>query len=542
MRKLWKTSVALSLGLLASGAGAGDEVWRPTVAPHSQPSVRTVSEREPLVTLGPPVSLGRPVPLEAAPPARLAADIVDSQVRPTAFRDTAEPTIVFPMASPPEAIKAKPVQVAPAAEKDKKQTWTKAPEPVLTPEPAGNGGSPIVGMGPVWGMYANGGDPCCDPCCDPCAPMCCAGPGCCFDHRWYVSAEYLVWWLRASPTPVLVSTGSLSDGAFAGASNRAATQALFGGDNVGTEARSGGRLRFGYFFTDDHCIGLDFGAFFLGSQGTNFSDFSRGERVLARPFFDTIQPNAEAVANLSRGIAGGVDVRQKSNLWGAEVNVRSNVWCGCCMNLDLLAGFRSLGLDESIEINERLVVLGNTPNTAGLGGSRIDITDSFKTSNRFYGGQLGAIAEFKKGRWFLDLSGRVGIGMTQQIVDINGGTTIVPLVNNVPGTVFSGPGGLLTGATTNIGHYSREKFSVVPELGINVGYQCTPCMRLFVGYNLLYWSNVVRPGAVIDTTVNPLRVFGRTNPNVPGPASPAFLFRDSDFWAQGINFGMEFRF
>ena len=43
---------------------------------------------------------------------------------------------------------------------------------------------------------------------------------------------------------------------------------------------------------------------------------------------------------------------------------------------------------------------------------------------------------------------------------------------------------------SNIGHYSRDQFSVVPEVGLNVGYQLTRHVSLSAGYTCIYWSNV----------------------------------------------------
>jgi hypothetical protein len=43
---------------------------------------------------------------------------------------------------------------------------------------------------------------------------------------------------------------------------------------------------------------------------------------------------------------------------------------------------------------------------------------------------------------------------------------------------------------------------VVPEVGVKVGYQVTPHLRAQVGYDFLYWSDVVRPGSQIDPLIN----------------------------------------
>jgi len=98
--------------------------------------------------------------------------------------------------------------------------------------------------------------------------------------------------------------------------------------------------------------------------------------------------------------------------------------------------------------------------------------------------------------------------------------------------------------------------SVVPELGINIGYQITDHLRAYVGYNVIYWSDVVRPGDQIDRVINTTQLPNPTlvvngvivppQPNTPllNPAlrRPAFSFNGSDFWAQGVNFGLEFKY
>jgi hypothetical protein len=80
---------------------------------------------------------------------------------------------------------------------------------------------------------------------------------------------------------------------------------------------------------------------------------------------------------------------------------------------------------------------------------------------------------------------------------------------------------------------------VVPEVGVTLGYQFNDHIRAFAGYNFLYWNNVARAGNQVDTSVN-------TNLLAPplggGPSRPAFSFNGSEFWAQGVTFGIEFRY
>ena len=60
-------------------------------------------------------------------------------------------------------------------------------------------------------------------------------------------------------------------------------------------------------------------------------------------------------------------------------------------------------------------------------------------------------------------------------------------------------------------------------------------------------STVVRPGDQINRNLNASRIpfFGRANPAAAPPSNspqPLFQFHESDFWAQGITFGMEFQY
>jgi len=115
-------------------------------------------------------------------------------------------------------------------------------------------------------------------------------------------------------------------------------------------------------------------------------------------------------------------------------------------------------------------------------------------------------------------------------------------------TVFTSPGGApvtqqggLLALPTNIGTYSRDQFSVIPQIGFNVGRQLTNNFRVFVGYTFMYWSNVVRPGDQIDPVINPTQLPTAAGPGtLVGPARPAFAFHESSLWAQGVNVGMGF--
>jgi hypothetical protein len=352
--------------------------------------------------------------------------------------------------------------------------------------------------------------------------------------RFWVSGEYLLWWIRDSHLPPLVTASPPASGGVLG---QPGTVVLFGGP-TDNEERSGGRFRAGYWLDSQQTYGIEGSYFFLGSRSVNFTAGSAGagSNVIGRPFFNAITGAEDAeLVSIPGVLTGAVAANLSSRLQGAELNGVCNLCCGCRGRVDLLAGFRYLELTEGLGITENLTVNPSVPVT---GGTAFRISDQFDTRNRFYGGQVGARAEFWSGNLFVNVRGLVALGGTDQVVAVAGSTVIAP-----PGQVPTVANGGLLAQPTNSGHFTRDQFAVVPEVGVNVGYQVTEHLRAFVGYSFLYWSNVVRPGDQIDRAVNPTQLpVSAAAPLLTGPARPVPLLRDTDFWAQGISFGVEFRY
>jgi hypothetical protein len=370
----------------------------------------------------------------------------------------------------------------------------------------------------------------------------CGPPG-----RFWISAEYLLWWFKNDHLPPLVTLGTPESFGILGAPG---TTVDFGGGAIEHPVHHGGRFTVGAWLNDCQTKGIEADYFFLGRNTENFTTGSTGALgtpVIARPFFDVLSgtPSAEIVA--FPGVAtGNIDVAHRQSLQGAEVNAICNLCCcGECddcggyhgRRIDLLAGFRWLELHEDVTIRENVTIIN--PDLVDIFGfTNANVVDRFETRNNFYGGQIGVRGEWWRGRLFVNARGTVALGDTNQHVRISG-STVLTLPD---GTVVTLPGGLLA-LPTNIGNYHRNEFSVVPEFRINLGYQFTEHMRAFIGYTFLYWTQVARPGEQINLNVNSTQIptsleFGP----LAGPAQPSFSFRQSDFWAQGLNLGVEFRF
>ena len=359
-------------------------------------------------------------------------------------------------------------------------------------------------------------------------------------------------------TPPLVTSSAagtaLGD---AGVLGLDSTTVLYGDDDLLKDGSSGFRIRFGGFFGPTRRFGYEGEYLGLSSNMDRFEATSdgTGSPILGRPFFN-INPRQNGDGSLNPPpvqdaelvsfpnlLAGTVTVDSFTEFQSAAGRFRWNICCkercstGRCTacgyppfsRIDFLAGYRHYGLDEGLTIVEDLRSLDSA--NAGT----FDITDSFRTRNDFHGGEIGMAWEAGWNRWTLELLMNVGIGSTTQEVTIDGETTISPLVS--ASQTFEG--GLLA-QRSNIGTYSRSQFSMIPQINTNLGFYMTPRMRAIVGYSLIFWGSVVRPGDQIDLDVNPDLLPPEIDPLV-GPLRPEFVFRETDYWIQGLNVGLDYR-
>ena len=80
---------------------------------------------------------------------------------------------------------------------------------------------------------------------------------------------------------------------------------------------------------------------------------------------------------------------------------------------------------------------------------------------------------------------------------------------------------------TNSGTYQRDEFTVIPQLGLELGYQVNCHWRAYIGYNLLYWGSVARAADQIDLNVDPRNFPPITQPGLPFPQFPG---KTDSFW------------
>ena len=381
----------------------------------------------------------------------------------------------------------------------------------------------------------------CGSCCGSCGP-----PG-----LFWARAEYLLWWTRGMETPPLVTTSPdgtpLSD---AGRIGQPGTRILFGDENLFREVRSGARIRFGMWFDCCQTCGVEADFLALGNNSEQFAARSEGgDPIVMRPFYNTeTDANDAEIVGYPGVMEGAVGVDASSDFYSAGIRWRCNLCCqeidclpACCgggcfsylpqgqTRVDFLFGYRYMQLDEDLTIGEDLNSL--LPGT----DTQFRLFDRFDTETEFHGIDLGLVYEYHRCRWSFEMLGRLAIGNNRQRVMVDGGTEIT--TDGIPEEFIGG----IFAQRTNIGTYTRDRFAVIPEIGVTLGYRVTNKLRLTAGYTFIYWNSVIRPGKQIDPVVNENLIPPEVVP-FSGPLRPRFAFRESSFWAQWLNFGAQLNF
>lgn len=350
--------------------------------------------------------------------------------------------------------------------------------------------------------------------------------------KFWVRAEYMAWWVKNTPQPISLVTGD---------PNNPTQELLDTNRSLGTF--SAYRIGLGIWLDPYNNVGLETTFFSLPRRTRKFlaSSDDTGDPTLAFPFTNQ---TPGAVGNFlmpitSPGLfAGSVLVASSLQMWGAEANAVLSVFqyrnlggASPTFELTALVGFRFVDLYEKLNVSTLSADIVTTPSTV------LFQSDQFNTRNQFYGGQIGARLNWQGDLFAFDVAGKLALGATHQTVDIQGFSTQTG-PGGVNGTF---PGGFFT-QPSNIGRFTANQFSVIPSVEMKFHILLTQHVRAFLGYDFMYWTQVVRPGNQIDRNINLSQSTIYGSGVLSGPANPAPLFNRTDFWAQGVTFGFEFRF
>ncbi|HET6327726.1 MAG TPA: BBP7 family outer membrane beta-barrel protein [Planctomycetaceae bacterium] len=361
--------------------------------------------------------------------------------------------------------------------------------------------------------------------------------------RFWLRSDYLVWWTKGAPLPPLVTTGSTSDSA-PGALGQPGTSVLYGDGSANLGATSGWRLDLGGYIDSHETWGLQSVFIILGRQATGFDAYSdnSGNPLITRPVVNANDGTETSYADAFPGsLAGGVSITSTSEFLSWELNGLRKIFQTDHWRLEGLAGFRYMNLTETLEIDDQLYPLASGALT--FLGQPVDTSstmfdfDRFKTTNNFFGGQLGGRLTWNSGPISVESVTKLGFGATEERTEISGSTAVV----TGSGGVSSAPGGVLA-TTANIGSYSQSRFSFVPEEDLNLSLAITPYISARLGYSFLYWTNVVRPGDQVVRAASPTLVPSDPGYGTGGPNEPGNAFHTTGYWAQGLNIGLDFHF
>jgi hypothetical protein len=364
---------------------------------------------------------------------------------------------------------------------------------------------------------------------DATAPACAeapywAAPDCSFEPVIWGSCDYLLWWMKDGPLPVpLITTGPAAS---QGEIGQPGTRILFGGSGLDFGTFAGVRAALGAWIDPTGNLGIELGGFYFEQRSVGFgaSSDAAGNPVLAVPV-NLIGPGAPSrnvffAATPALAAVGSLSANSTTRLWSAEANGLVNLGNGPLV-MDYRLGFRHTNLKEDLN----LYLANQMPFDDRF-------ADHFRCRNEFYGAQFGGRIGYRFDRLSVDLFGQVALGVNHEVVQIDGNSFVFG------GVAF--PVGFLA-QPSNSGRRTRNEFAVIPEARLTLGWELARGVRALLGYTFLYWSDVARPGNQVDQTVNVSQFPAFTPAGGPliGPARPEVLFRQSEFWAQGLNFGVE---
>jgi Putative beta barrel porin-7 (BBP7) len=358
--------------------------------------------------------------------------------------------------------------------------------------------------------------------------------------RVYGSADFLLLWTRRGTNPPLVQTVSPENaniGLTTGELPDNSTINIFGGDGTDPGALTGVKGTIGLWLGECSDWGVELGYFQLFRDSDQFSIASTGVPVIGRNFFDVASGrNAFLFYSNPNGLQRGfINIDAPTQAEGGELNVRYHTLAIISDRTEFIAGFRYFNLREALSINSGADFLDPT----GAVTQTFVSNEFFRARNDFYGGQIGIEDHFYYGCWTLDLSSKVALGNVRQSVVIDGGTT--QTIAGQPAQNFPAQS-LLFVQPTNIGVYNRDRFSVVPEFSVKLGYQLSQKVRATIGYEFIALTDAVRAGSAIDPAVNPNNTQFITARAPSNALNPLFHFNDSTWWAQGLTAGIAFNY
>jgi hypothetical protein len=353
--------------------------------------------------------------------------------------------------------------------------------------------------------------------------------------HFYAEAEALFFWFKPVCASVPVVTVGDPRDAVPGAVGQPGTRIVVGGDpphKFEFPLTPGGRLTFGWD-RGDGAVGLTVSGFRM-TQATNSQHFTSMANGYPNTYLPYQAPDNSAQAlpfTVPGVVAGGSESIGSTQLWGVGTDLTVPFVIpreSYTLVATFLVGGRYLDLTDQVRVNNALRLVGDP--TAFATGS-----DRFSTRNQFAGPEVGATHGIGCGRWSAALTTKLAAGVTRQTRNIDG----VPLQPGPATSPLLVPGPLLA-LPSNVAHTQANRVTLVPEIAFKARFAVAPRCWLTAGYSLLYWNKVLCPGDQMSPVVNVTQLPGRGP--VVGPPDPKPKFAHTDYFAQGMDFGVHGQF
>ena len=341
-------------------------------------------------------------------------------------------------------------------------------------------------------------------------------------------STYVYWFIRSMKVPPLLTTGPAGGFAVVG---QPGTETLYGDDRL--ESRHGDRyvgVRFGFdwWFDEERTFALHGSALFLERDSSNVTVPWESATTLARPFVDASTGTNQTLivaGNSGLGpLSGSINVYSRIELFGQDLGGLAILSRGDGWSVGGILGTKFLQMRERLDITDTSRIL---PDQTTL----VSATDHFHTFDKFYGGQVGLVGEFRPtDRLTIRLQGTFGLGADDQVIRTYGDqlfqTPLVRVVKNYGLYVLP----------SNTGNFERADFDTVSEASLSIAWDISRHFTMHLGYSLLVWTNPVRPG----DQITPINLSQVSPGGLVGPLEPLIPWKTDLLLVHGANVGLEF--
>jgi hypothetical protein len=353
----------------------------------------------------------------------------------------------------------------------------------------------------------------------------------------YADVDYLLFWFKPVCLNVPVVTIGNPAQQVPGALGQPGTQIATGGNppfHFDFGGTSGGELTLGWL-NSDRSFGVEVNGLLMDT-GAASQGFVAGPNGSPNSYLAYQAPDNSFKAlpfTVPGSITGSSTAIGSTHLWGVEANalLPFNIdrgFCGGSMYGAFLVGGRYLDLTDRDKITNTLSLVAN-PNAFAIG------MDENITRNQFYGPQVGETLGLTWGSFSLENTLKLAAGLTHQVRVSEG----APLIFSTASSTLLVPGPLIN-LPSNIGRETADRVTLVPEIDVRARLRLNSWCTATLGYKLIYWNKVLCPGDQMDPLVNVTQLPGMGP--VTGPPDPKPLFVHTDYFAQGLEAGVEFRF